>query len=343
MIHRYRHYGLTLAANAELPALLPAAEKAAEDVRITIRRASVAPAIGVSWTPVDSPQPAWREVTPGIGSRLRLRFAGDGEWVDAVIDAQGTSIELTLSQSASLIEVSEVLAADVFSCVLAQRGSDLSSRERRSHRGWRDRAGRTEGAGKSTLALALSQMGAQLLSDDVAAIRPGVMHRVAVGRSQARVTAETAAMVGASFQRLPSIWDEKRARPSKRILGVGESAGAAEVRLRGSSAAEGEPPPNQSSELRTHAELWTLLMRNRRMSQVLDTAQQRRDFARLGDSSVAFPATSSCARRPLRSSGGPLPSSSTRLAGAEVPRGFVVRSLGESRSHRNCGALCESA
>jgi hypothetical protein len=282
-MHRYRHYGLTLAANVELAGFAPASgPDQAEDVTVLVRRSKTPPALGESWLSV-SPPTAWREPTSS-GSRLRLRLSGDGEWADFLLDECGTRVELTLSPQGAMTEIAEVLAGSVFSCLLAQRGWTCLHASVVRIRG---RAvvllGRKE-AGKSTLALALTALGSELLSDDVAALRPeGESWALLVGRNRARVTAETAAAAGVRYADLKPIWDETRARPSKRFLEVTASHELPSTSLdavicladRGTS----ERP---TLRVLSPSRLLPLLMSTRHMSHALEEAQHRRDFARLG-------------------------------------------------------------
>ena len=225
-LHRYRHYGLAVAANVALPGL-PESEFGTPDVRIDITRAHERPLVDDSWTAIGTQPGAWRSPA-GAGSRLRLQFeALDGAWGDLVIDDRGETMRLTLDESADLDDACELLTATVFSCVLSQRGLTCLHA---SVVAIEDRAIAligAKGAGKSTLALALARRGGRLVSDDVAAVSlHDELAWVAVGRAALRMRPDSAATLGAGFTVLRPVWATAPPSLDKRYYEAADDMGA---------------------------------------------------------------------------------------------------------------------
>lgn len=286
-LHRYRHYGLAVAANVTLPGL-PETEFGTPDVRIDITRARERPLVDDSWTAVGNQPGAWRSPA-GAGSRLRLQFeALDGAWGDLVIDDRGETMRLTLDESADLDDACELLTATVFSCVLSQRGLTCLHA---SVVAIEDRAVAligAKGAGKSTLALALARRGGRLVSDDVAAV---TVHDgtcwVAVGRAALRMRPDSAATLGAGFTALRPVWATAPPSLDKRYYEAGDHTGACAptpLPLAGVFllAPRGDAATPQLRPM-APGELLPVLLANRHTAPVLDRAGHRRDFACLGE------------------------------------------------------------
>jgi hypothetical protein len=280
---RYRHYGLTIETNVALPGL-PATETGPADVHVEVVRARERPEVDSTWTMIGSLEGAWR--APGeVGSRLRLQFEGpSGSWAEFLIEDGGGIVRVTLGESSVLDDACELLIANIFSCVLAQRGLTCLHASVVAIEDRLIALVGAKGAGKSTLALALVQRGGRLLSDDVAAVslRDGVCG-VAVGRPALRMRPDSATSLGAAFTELRSVWLSATPHAAKRYYEEGESprqpasswlplAAVFLLATRGgTTTAHARPVPPGG--------LLPALLANRHMALVLDHAGHRRDFA----------------------------------------------------------------
>jgi hypothetical protein len=288
--HHYRHFGVQLAANVELAALAPAAA-GPPDLTVQLEHAGALPTLDDSWQMVDPPRPTWRQDTEA-GSRLRLRFMGaDQTWAEFVLDERGTTMQILLAAGASVAEASELLAGNVFSCLLAQRGwSCLHA----SVAAIKDRAVAfvgPKGAGKSTLVSHLARSGTSVLSDDVAAIRPvGAAWEVAVGRSLTRLLADSAASAGIHFDTLEPVWDDALTRPRKRFFDAGPFAKPDSVEL---GAIVMLAPRQEDARVKITRldpqQALPRLIANRHLAATLDPGRHRRDFIRLGSLVAELP------------------------------------------------------
>ncbi len=123
-----------------------------------------------------------------------------------------------------------------------------------------------------------------LLSDDVAAIRFGRNGwQVAPGRSRIRVTPESADALGARFDGLAPVWDERQPRPAKRFFAAAPSPAGETTILRAivvlARAGTADAP---QLHLSPALDLLHKLVINRHMSHTLGRAEHERDFTRLG-------------------------------------------------------------
>lgn len=277
-MRRYRYLGVTLASEVALPGLPPTTEPV--DVEVTFIRRSACPSVGPPWKMVDPPRTAWRARST-TGSRLRLQFNGyDGEWAEFLISERGDRVTITLGDDVDVAEAVQMLLGSVFSCVLAQRGTTCL------HASVVVREGRSlalvgpKGSGKSTLALACIREGADLVSDDVAAISldDGLI-ATAIGTPRLRLRTDTASALAGGDAELRPIWGPGEHRPQKVYYDVtGPSGSATFVPLddvcllapRGS----GLPAVRDL----TPSELLPRLMAARHMSAFLDGDGHRRDF-----------------------------------------------------------------
>lgn len=280
---RYRHYGLTIEANVPL-AGLPAVEAGPTDVHVEVRRARERPEVGSAWTLISSLDWAWRAPGPA-GGPLRMRFEGPADsWAEFQIEDGGEVVRVTVGESSVLEDACEMLIANIFSCVLAQRGLTCLHASLVAIEGRVIALVGAKGTGKSTLALALAQRGGQLLSDDVAAVswRDGVCG-VAVGRPAVRVGPDSAARLGAAFTGLRSVWVSATSPEAKRYYEESQNPGLPTpcwrpldgvfmLSPRGSAAAP-HPRPVPPGEL------LPALLANRHMAILLDHTGRRRDFA----------------------------------------------------------------
>jgi hypothetical protein len=220
-----------------------------------------------------------------VASRIRLQFEGPSDsWAEFLIEDGGEIVRVTLGESSALDDACEMLITSIFSGVLAQRGLTCLHA---SVVAIEDRVIAlvgAKGAGKSTLGLALSQRGGQLLSDDVAAVswRDGVCG-VAVGRPALRMRPDATGSLGAAFTELRPVWTSAPPDLAKRYYEVGEHlqppvpswlplAGVFLLAPRGgtTTARARVVPPG---------ELLPALLTNRHMAVILDHSGHRRDFA----------------------------------------------------------------
>jgi hypothetical protein len=291
--HRYRHYGLGMESNLELDGLVESADGPV-DLALEFVRADSCPAVGPPWVMIDPPRTAWRAPGP-TGSRLRLQFHGTGgEWAEFRIEHGGRQVVVALAEQVDLAEALELLLGSVFSCVFMQRGVTCLHA---SVVAFGDRAFAfvgPRGAGKSTLALALVQRGARLVSDDVAVLteRDGVV-AVAAGRARLRIGEDSADTLAGSYARLRPMWVEEDSRPRKRYYDAARGRpgeAATPVALAGVFLLA----PRGGGPVRVRAlapgELLPRLSANRHMASLQDRAGHRRDFARLASIAAGVPA-----------------------------------------------------
>jgi hypothetical protein len=299
---------------------LPQAQPGPIDVELHVMRADSCPAVGAPWLMVDPPRTAWR--APGaLGSRLRLQFHGTrGEWVEFVVEDDGERVGIVLGEHVDLDEAAELLLTSVFSCVHMQRGATCLHA---SVVALGDRAFAVvgpAGAGKSTLALALVQRGARLLSDDVAVLteREGVI-AVAVGRAQLRIREDSAEALSGSYAKLRPVWVNEDARPRKRYYDVAEGqaeVSSTPVALGGVFLLAPRGGENPYVRALSAGELLPRLIANRHMASLQDREGHRRDFARLASIAGWVPAAE--LRRP--------DSLSTALTAADAVLDDIARS-----------------
>jgi hypothetical protein len=177
-----------------------------------------------------------------------------------------------------------------------------------------------ERAGKSTLALALVQRGARLLSDDVAVLteREGVI-AVAVGRAQLRIREDSAEALSGSYAKLRPVWVNEDARPRKRYYDVAEGqaeVSSTPVALGGVFLLAPRGDENPYVRALSAGELLPRLIANRHMASLQDREGHRRDFARLASIAGWVPAAE--LRRP--------DSLSTALTAADAVLDDIARS-----------------
>jgi hypothetical protein len=217
--YRYRHQGLTLEVGRPLAGCAPAPESAPE-VRIELVPQRAPDEGGWRQALADPPRTIWRRETPE-GSRLRLRYAGHGEWVEFVVDEHGSRVWISHEDTVPFGDVVEILLGPVFSCVQAQRGNACL------HAAVVALPGRTvalagpPGAGKSTTALALVGRGGTLICDDVAVLGESE-GRVTVlpGAPRMRLRRDSARALVGSYDALTPVWAAEHRRPDKRYLTV---------------------------------------------------------------------------------------------------------------------------
>jgi HPr Serine kinase C-terminal domain len=290
----YRQHGLTLSCNQPLPRLAPTTASTA-DISITILGPGRVPHAELTWVGRDSQGSLWRADTDD-GSLLRLRYARDQEWAEFVIDEHGRNVWSGRSENVLLAEAAELLVGQVFSCVLAQRGSTCL------HASVVELEGRTlaivgpSGAGKSTTALALLQRGATFVSDDVAVLRDrDERFAVSSGAPRLRIRPDAAETLVGPFAGLEPMWVYEQRRPLKRYLDANTATNPDSpdeptldiICLLVQPTAACEAP-----ELRSlaPAEALPRLMANRHTVQALDRASHARDFERLARLAETVPA-----------------------------------------------------
>lgn len=232
----------------------------------------------------------WRAET-AHGTRLRLRYGGDGEWAEFVIDEHGSRVWVSHSDNVAFADAAEMLLGPVFSCVQAQRGNTCL------HAAVVSLDGRTvalvgaSGAGKSTTALALVRRGGTLVCDDVAVLSDtGGRTAVLPGAPRVRMRADSARSLVGSFESLAPMWVAERRRPAKRYLPVEPGAGRerpwpldAVYVLEPRDPALTEPSLSPLSA----AQALGALMLHRPMAAALDPTTHRADFevmARIAES-----------------------------------------------------------
>lgn len=294
---RYRHYGLTIGSNVALEGL-PPAPPGPIDVELDFMRAASCPAVGAPWVMIDPPRTAWR-AGGATGSRLRLQFhgtnptAGGGEWVEFLVEDGGARVAIVLGEQVDLGEAVELLLTSVFSCVHMQRGATCLHA---SVVALGDRAFALvgpRGAGKSTLALALVQRGARLVSDDVAVLseREGAT-LVAVGRPQLRIREDSAEALSGSYATLRPVWVHEDARPRKRYHDLPEApAGVTPGPVALAGVFLLAPRAGETPRVRavSAAELLPGLIANRHMAPLQEREGHRRDFVRLASIAARLP------------------------------------------------------
>lgn len=288
----YRHYGLAVAADAELPGLDPEPDRAADgdaDLTISVRRQPLLAPVDTGWAPTDRPV-VWRS-----GGRVRLRFTHAGESADFVIDEGGMSVAVTLTARVPDADAGDLLAGPVFSCVLAQRGACCVHAAVLAIDGEVVALAGPSGAGKSTLALALVRAGATLLADDVAALA-AVDGRVTVapGSRFVRLARDAAEAHEERFDELPRVG----LHPDRGVVDKALVAVRAQCPTRTERRVLGrvvflEPREPGLATPRTKAlephEALLRLMRHRHAPPLLDAEADRRHFPLLGDVARAVP------------------------------------------------------
>lgn len=287
---RYRHYGLAVAADAELPGLEPEPEPAADavaDVTVGVLRQPGPPPLDVSWSPTDRPI-VWRS-----GGRVRLRFTEAGESADFVVDEGGTSVAVTLSERVPDADAGHLLSGPVFSCVLAQRGWCCVHAAVLAIGGEVVALSGPSGAGKSTLALGLVRAGATLLSDDVAALAV-VDGRVTVapGGGYVRLARDAAEAHEQRFDELPRVGlHPDRGVVDKALVAVRPAGTERRVLDRVVFLEPREPGLAAPLAMALEPQEALLrLMRHRHAPPVLDAEADRRHFPLLGDVARSVPA-----------------------------------------------------
>ena len=293
--YQYRHYGLTLGVNQDLPRLARA-DSQVPDISIDFLEPGQLPPAEVPWVMLHPPAAIWRYETDA-GSWLRLRYAVEEVWAEFVVDGHGETVWVSRSENVLLSEVTELLLGPVFSCVAAQRGLTCL------HASVVRLDGRViavlgpSGAGKSTTALALVQAGdGALVSDDVAVLSEQDQRlMVASGAPRMRMRPDPAISLLGRFDSLQPIWAEGRPTEPKRYLAMeGSDAIADESKFPLDAMYFLLPWTDTVTEPAvqplTPATALAKLMGHRHMAQALDVSSDRRDFARLAQLARTVPA-----------------------------------------------------
>ena len=291
----YRHYGLTLEVNQDLPRLARA-DSQVRDVSIEFMEPGQLPPTEAPWVMQCPPAAIWRSET-ATGSWLRLRYAFEDVWADFVVDGHGQAVWVSRSEDVLLSEVTELLLGPVFSCIAAQRGlTCLHASVVRLD----DRVIAVlgpSGAGKSTTALALVQAnGGALVSDDVAILSEHDQQlTVASGAPRMRMRPDPAMSLLGRFDSLDPIWAEGRPTEPKRYLAMEGAAAIVDESKFSLDAMYFLPPwtdavTETAVQVLTPATTLAKLMAHRHMAQVLEASSDRRDFERLAHLVQTVPA-----------------------------------------------------
>lgn len=286
---RYRYLGATVASDVPLPGLPDTADPV--DIDVTFVRASACPSVDSPWKMIDPPRTAWR--APGVeGSRLRLQFSGaGGEWVDFLISERGDRVTVTLGAGVDAAEAAQLLLGSVYSCILSQRGTTCLHASVVACDGRALALVGPKGAGKSTLALACVQQGAELVADDVAALglRDGVV-TAAAGGPQLRLWADTTSALLDPGADVRPIWAQEEQRPPKRYHHVdGRAAPDDFLPLAGVWLLAPRGSGATSARDLAPTELFARLTGARHMSNFLDETAHRRDFTCLATVAATVP------------------------------------------------------
>jgi hypothetical protein len=280
----YRHHGLVLSCNTTLPRLTPALT-GDPDLSIIALEPGEAPRAELPWAKIAGSSWGWR-AAGADGTLLRLRYALADEWAEFVVDEQGRRVWVGWSENVLLAEVAELLLGPVFSCVLAQRGLIALHASVVSSEGRTVALVGPSGAGKSSLALALLERGAVLVSDDVAVLgEQAGRFTVSAGAPRIRVRPDSARVLVGSYAELEPMWVHEPRRPEKRYVDCSTSSAGRETAypldliclLATPSSACEEP---ELRPLRTTATLPTL-MANRHMVDLLEDRSHRAAFTLL--------------------------------------------------------------
>ncbi len=293
--HAFRHYGLTLGVNQDLPRLARAGSEVS-DIDIDFLEPGQLPPTELPWVMFRPPAAIWRCETDA-GSWLRLRYALEDVWAEFVVDGRGQTVWVSRSENVLLTEVTELLLGPVFSCIAAQRGlSCLHASVVRLD----DRVVAVlgpSGAGKSTTALALVQAtDGALVSDDVAVLsEQDERLTVASGAPRMRMRPDPAMSLLGRFDSLQPIWAEGRPTEPKRYLAMEGSAAILEESSFPLDALYFLLPwtdavTETAVQPLTPASALTKLMGHRHMAQVLEARSDRRDFERLARLAQTVPA-----------------------------------------------------
>ena len=269
-----RHFGLSVRSDRLLPRSAAVPESSV-DLEIVTSGSR----------PVDQDQLAWVNVLPSVwrapaenGTWLRLRYADADDWVEFVIAPGGTTVWIS-SSDVRWDEVCELLLGPVFSCVLEQRGVTCLHAAVLKIDGAVAGFIGAKGAGKSTLSLALLQHGAELVSDDVAALgdhdgRP----TVAVGPPRLRLRQDSAGVLDGSFEALRPVWAQAENRPPKRYVETSPALPEGPLPLDALyflAPRDGDEPSLRSV---SPVEAVPRLMADRHMVHLIDRVGDRRDF-----------------------------------------------------------------
>jgi hypothetical protein len=291
----YRHYGLTLEVNQDLPRLARA-DSQVPDVSIEFMEPGQLPPTELPWAMRRPPAAIWRAETED-GSWLRLRYAIEDAWAEFVVDGHGQTVWVSRSENVLLSEVTELLLGPVFSCIAAQRGLTCLHASVVRFDGSVIAVLGPSGAGKSTTALALVQASeGALVSDDVAILSEQDRRlTVASGAPRMRMRPDPAMSLIGQFDSLEPIWAEGRPTEPKRYLTM---EGTAAILKESNFTLDAmyflapwtDAVTESAVEPLSAASALTRLMSQRHMAQVLETSSDRRDFERLAHLAQTVPA-----------------------------------------------------
>jgi hypothetical protein len=290
--HYYRHYGLTLCVNQELPHITPDEGQTA-DIKVEVLDPGERVGSDLPWVMPDPLVSLWRAQTDR-GSWLRIRYSLADEWLEFVVDERGDTVWVTRSPTVGLDEAAGLLLGPVLSSVLGRRGLTCV------HAAVIALDGKTialvghSGAGKSTTALALVQHGGALIADDVAVLTESsgrVTVAAAARTPRLRMQPDSARWLLGSYESLNPTWSEERPMPPKRYFDVPPAEGITDegghtldvLYILGWTDPSAEPSIARLSPARALAKL----MAHRHMTTSSEPTSHPRDFellARLAES-----------------------------------------------------------
>ena len=213
---------MVLRANLNLPGLqeVPAAKVDVELLLYPDCDSEPHPLAELVWVKEPTAQ-VWKANT-SAGLYRKLGYIAEEGSVRFILNPAGTTLWIAWKGMATVQDVSTLLSGPVQSCLLRLRGHTLLHSSVVAIDGHALAMIGSVRAGKSTTALALLNLGATVLSDDVAAL---VEHRekfdVRPCDPRLRLGEDSASMFG-SYQDLEPLWSPGANRPQKRSLATAQ-------------------------------------------------------------------------------------------------------------------------
>ena len=229
----------------------------------------------------DSTAQVWTADTAEGCYRKLGYIAAEGS-VRFILNPTGTTMWIAWSGAATVQDVSTLLSGPVQSCLLRLRGHTLLHSSVVSMEGHALAMIGSVRAGKSTTALALMQVGATVLSDDVAAlVERGEKFDVRPCDPRLRLGEDSASVFG-SYEELEPLWSPGENRPQKRWLATAPPREEAPHDVPLAAIYVLEPRDANLSTTSIHSPQSTeaifKLMANRFMVYPLDRSEVARDF-----------------------------------------------------------------
>jgi hypothetical protein len=294
--YHYRLFGLGLSVNRQLPGLATSPSAGPIDIEVNLAAGD-----GMDSMPV--PVAAWVPVPPGewvsesiteSGRFIRLRFAAMGSESEFIFGPAGKRLWVSWNALASIEDVSAMLLGPILGCLLRFQGRTFLHSSVVSWAGSGLAFLGPKGAGKSTMALALIQRGAELVTDDIGLLlETEAGFAVPFGPPAVRMRPGPADALCGSFDLLRPLWTELPHRPLRRSLDVPQLPERQDtpVPLRNIYVlADREPNTRRSTIVpMPPAAALSMLMAQRSGTVLLDRAAHARDFSLLSRLAATVP------------------------------------------------------